>query len=125
MNRRSVLMAGAAMAAAAGGALMFRRGVGPEHAWAETFEVDKSEAEWRKILTPEQFTVLRKQGTERAGSLSGRDHTRKKLNQFRAKWLVQVIGKSATHFFVIPRCKRRGNRTCVRTVFYRSNTRYL
>lgn len=66
-----------------------------------------------------------KKGTERAGSLSGRDHTRKKLNQFRAKRLVKVIGKSATHFFVIPRCKRRGNRTCVRTVFYRSNTRYL
>jgi hypothetical protein len=38
---------------------------------------------------------------------------------------MKVIGKSATHFFVIPRCKRRGNRTCVRTVFYRSNTRYL
>jgi len=66
-----------------------------------------------------------KKGTERAGSLSGCDHTRKKLNQFRAKRLVKVIGKSATHFFVIPRCKRRGNRTCVRTVFYRSNTRYL
>ena len=66
-----------------------------------------------------------KKGTERASSLSGRDHTRKKLNQFRAKWLVKVIGKSATHFFVIPRCKRCGNRTCVRTVFYRSNTRYL
>ena len=39
-----------------------------------------------------------KKGAERAGSLSGRDHTRKKLNQFRAKWLVKVIGKSATHF---------------------------
>ena len=66
-----------------------------------------------------------KKGTERAGSLSGCDHTRKKLNQFRAKRLVKVIGKSATHFFVIPGCKRRGDRTCVRTVFYRSNTRNL
>ena len=66
-----------------------------------------------------------KKGTERASSFSGCDHTRKKLNQFRAKWLVKAIGKSATHFFVIPQCKRRGNRTCVRTVFYRSNTRYL
>ncbi|MBS0235690.1 MAG: peptide-methionine (R)-S-oxide reductase MsrB [Proteobacteria bacterium] len=34
----------------------------------EKFEVTKSEAEWRKELTPEQFNVLRKQGTERAGS---------------------------------------------------------
>jgi peptide-methionine (R)-S-oxide reductase len=31
----------------------------------EVFEVEKTEAEWRKILTPEQFDVLRKQGTER------------------------------------------------------------
>ena len=66
-----------------------------------------------------------KKRTERAGSLSGCDHTRKKLNQFRAKWLMKVIGKSATHFFVISRCKGRGDRTCVRTVFYRSNARNL
>lgn len=66
-----------------------------------------------------------KKGTERASSLSGCDHTRKKLNQFRAKRLVKVIGKSATHFFVIPRCERCGDRTCVRTVFYRSNPRDL
>ncbi|HEY9634559.1 MAG TPA: peptide-methionine (R)-S-oxide reductase MsrB [Coleofasciculaceae cyanobacterium] len=30
------------------------------------FEITKSEEEWRKILTPEQFHVLRKHGTERA-----------------------------------------------------------
>ena len=63
--------------------------------------------------------------TERAGLLSSRNYTRKKLNQFRAKWLMKVIGKSAAHFFVIPRCKRRGQRTCVRTVFDRSNARDL
>jgi peptide-methionine (R)-S-oxide reductase len=28
------------------------------------FEISKTEAEWLKILTPEQFDVLRKQGTE-------------------------------------------------------------
>lgn len=32
------------------------------------FEVIKTEAQWRKILTPEQFEVLRKAGTERAGT---------------------------------------------------------
>ncbi|MGB7621863.1 MAG: peptide-methionine (R)-S-oxide reductase MsrB, partial [Terriglobia bacterium] len=31
-------------------------------------KVIKSEAEWRKLLTPEQFDVTRKQGTERAFS---------------------------------------------------------
>lgn len=30
------------------------------------FEITKTEEEWRKILTPEQFYVLRKHGTERA-----------------------------------------------------------
>ncbi len=35
---------------------------------SEKFEVNKTEEEWRKILTPEQFRVLRKHGTERAGS---------------------------------------------------------
>jgi peptide-methionine (R)-S-oxide reductase len=32
------------------------------------FEVEHSEAEWRKLLTPEQFTILREQGTELAWS---------------------------------------------------------
>lgn len=30
------------------------------------FEINKTEQDWRKILTPEQFRVLRKHGTERA-----------------------------------------------------------
>ena len=33
-----------------------------------TFEVAMAEADWQKRLTPAQFTVLRKHGTERAGS---------------------------------------------------------
>ena len=32
------------------------------------FEIQKSEQEWREELTPEQFKVLRKHGTERAGT---------------------------------------------------------
>lgn len=32
------------------------------------FEINKTEEEWRSILTPEQFRILRKHGTERAGS---------------------------------------------------------
>ena len=32
------------------------------------FEITKTPEEWRKILTPEQFQVLREHGTERAGT---------------------------------------------------------
>lgn len=32
------------------------------------FEVSKTEAQWRKILNPIQFEILRKQGTEQAGT---------------------------------------------------------
>ncbi len=34
------------------------------------FPVTKTEAEWKKILTEDQFYVLRKHGTERAGTSS-------------------------------------------------------
>ena len=32
------------------------------------FEITKTDAEWKALLTPEQFRVLRKHGTERAGT---------------------------------------------------------
>lgn len=34
----------------------------------ETFEVTHTEEEWKKILTADQFYVLREHGTERAGT---------------------------------------------------------
>ena len=34
----------------------------------ETFPVEKSDAEWRQQLDPGQYQVLRKHGTERAGT---------------------------------------------------------
>ena len=45
---------------------MSRSLFGGDRAQAETFEIVKSEAEWKQLLTPEQFRVLRQHGTERS-----------------------------------------------------------
>jgi peptide-methionine (R)-S-oxide reductase len=37
-------------------------------ATARQFEISKTDEEWRRTLTPEQYRVLRKHGTERAGT---------------------------------------------------------
>ena len=34
----------------------------------ERFEIEKTDQEWQESLTPEQYRVLRKHGTERAGT---------------------------------------------------------
>ena len=41
------------------------------------FPLEKSEDEWRKELTPEQYRVLRQHGTERAGTSALNDEKRK------------------------------------------------
>jgi peptide-methionine (R)-S-oxide reductase len=57
---KRVLLTGGAIGAAVFGI----RGVFVSRA-AESFEVNHSEAEWRKLLTPVQFEILRESGTER------------------------------------------------------------
>ena len=36
----------------------------------KTYPVSHSDAEWRKLLTPEQYSIMRDHGTERPGSCS-------------------------------------------------------
>ncbi len=66
MTRRKALRAGLLNLAAAAGALAFR----PRSLFAEgapmAGHVEHTDEEWRKILTPEQYAILRKEGTERA-----------------------------------------------------------
>ncbi|HEY5931048.1 MAG TPA: peptide-methionine (R)-S-oxide reductase MsrB [Burkholderiales bacterium] len=62
MKRRYFLLAGLG-----GVAILAARqyGLKPSEAASESFEVAHSDAEWRKLLSPEQYAVLRKQDTER------------------------------------------------------------
>ena len=66
MNRRH-LMAGSASAVVvlATGALW--RSL-PAQAGAGSFDITRSEAEWRALLTDAQYDILREHGTERAGT---------------------------------------------------------
>ncbi len=66
-NRRLVVLGGVGgMAAAA--TFHFARGSRAASPGDKTFEVTRSDAEWGKLLSKEQFYVLRKHGTERAFS---------------------------------------------------------
>ncbi|TMJ66840.1 MAG: peptide-methionine (R)-S-oxide reductase MsrB [Alphaproteobacteria bacterium] len=67
LNRRHILLAGISAAALAAMARLAIAGPSEKTA-ATTFEVTKSEEEWKKLLTSEQYYVLRKHGTERAGT---------------------------------------------------------
>ena len=53
-----------AIAAAGAGALRWR-GRGAEAATEGHFEITRTPEEWRKLLTPEQYAVLRQEDTER------------------------------------------------------------
>ena len=62
MNRRSFLSAVAGTACAT----ILPEALAVDAAPERIVPVSKSESEWRAILTPEQFHVLREEGTERA-----------------------------------------------------------
>jgi peptide-methionine (R)-S-oxide reductase len=75
LTRRYALWAGASALALFMADRLFGLGVGLGSATqaSETFEVSHSDAEWRALLTPGQFAVLRQQSTERPFS-SPLDH---------------------------------------------------
>jgi peptide-methionine (R)-S-oxide reductase len=54
----------------------FLRGVTAAPAAPTMEKIIKTEAQWRQVLTPQQFEVLRKEGTERAWSSALNDEKR-------------------------------------------------
>ena len=76
LNRRTLLgtVATGGVLAALAGAFALR---GSTAASSGKFEITKSDAEWRRILTPAQYYVLREHGTERAGT-SPLDHEKRR-----------------------------------------------
>ena len=64
IDRRLLLLSGAAVAAVVG----LRWLDGSDVEAAGTFEIDKSDSEWRRILTKPQYEVLRLHHTEIPGS---------------------------------------------------------
>ena len=81
MQRRTLLSAALVPIGAASGLYFLSSKTPPMTKTQDQFEVTKTEAEWKEILTPEQFKVLRQHGTERAGAVI---------------WNVKSVSKIAT-----------------------------
>lgn len=67
MKRRTFLLGGAGLAVLIGALVSRRPGISGQ-ARAESFEVTKTDAEWRKALSEAQYAVLRREDTEVPGS---------------------------------------------------------
>jgi peptide-methionine (R)-S-oxide reductase len=96
MNRRTLLFASLVPIATASALFFSSR---KSESMAKTlgkFEFSKTEAQWRKILTPAQFEVLRKEGTERSGTSPLTDEHR--AGKFACAGCNLLLFTSATKF---------------------------
>ena len=68
MNRRRFVLASAGITVSLAGAVAAWKAMLPGSARAEDFELTRTEAEWRALLTEEQYAVLREEATEYPGT---------------------------------------------------------
>ena len=90
MTRRAALMNGTAVIAVAFAPF------GSSIAAAGTFEVTRTDAEWRKLLTPGQYAVLRQSATERPYTSPLLDEKRR--GEFACAGCDQPLFSSTTKF---------------------------
>ncbi len=94
MIRRNFLKGGLAAGVAAVGALAIGRTVAG--AAEGKFPVSRTEAEWKKLLTPDQFAVLRQEATERPFSSPLNDN--KKAGVYNCAGCDTAVYSSQTKF---------------------------
>jgi peptide-methionine (R)-S-oxide reductase len=69
---------------------------GEKERWTMNREERRSDAEWKKTLSPEQYEVLRRKGTERA--FTGRYHNSKEKGVYRCAGCGNPLFDSETKF---------------------------
>ena len=68
----------------------------PVGAFAQTFEVTRSEAEWKKLLSKADYKILRKKGTERPNS--SKLNAEKRAGTFHCKGCDLALYSSETKY---------------------------
>jgi len=96
LNRRALLGATGIAGVLAAVGLSWRMNAGASSAPAGKFEVTKSDAEWKRTLTPDQYAVLRHEGTETAYSSPLNEEHRK--GTFACAGCDLALFSSATKF---------------------------
>src|ERR1700743_1236384 len=96
LTRRRVLLGAGLGALAGAGALSAFNATGAPSAPLKTFEVNHTDEEWRRLLTPQQYDVLRAAGTETPYSSPLNDEHR--TGTFACAGCGQALFSSTTKF---------------------------
>jgi peptide-methionine (R)-S-oxide reductase len=95
-TRRNILFGAAFGVLAAAGSACGVTATGAPSSPAKSFEVNHTDAEWRQLLTPQQYDVLRNAGTETPFSSPLNDEHRS--GTFACAGCAQALFSSATKF---------------------------